>query len=403
MKSPYPYALMLPQSDTERLLEERLGTMGVAVERNTEVTALKFDDAGASASLRRADGTEETVHADWLVGCDGAHSTVRHALGVPFAGETMDSDWILADVHMTRLSVSRGRGRGLLARRACSPIFPISRAAIRVIAELAGCRRRTPRRPRRSRRSRRSSITGGRAGAVAFDPIWLAGFRINGRKVANYRWGRVFLAGDAAHVHSPAGGAGHEHRHAGRVQPRLEAGAGGRGTCDEHLLDSYSPERSAVGDEVLKAAERLTAVGTMRNPVAAERCGISWRRIMLGLGPVQHAFADTMTEVAIGYPDSPLNGPALGGAGPKPGERVEPVAGEVSFGSGDTPRFALLAAPSRAASELIAEFPQLLESSARTPPDAHSAWLIRPDGYVAAVASAEDLGTISSILRQISR
>jgi hypothetical protein len=126
-------------------------------------------------------------------------------------------------------------------------------------------------------------------------------------------------------------------------------------------------------------------------------------RFALGIAPVRHAFANQMTQVSVGYPRSPLNGPASASHGPKPGERVEPAAGETPFGAGDTARFALLAAPSRAASDLIAEFPQLLESATRTPPDANSAWLVRPDGYVSAVASAGDLGSISSVLRQISR
>jgi hypothetical protein len=76
-----------------------------------------------------------------------------------------------------------------------------------------------------------------------------------------------------------------------------------RETCDEHLLDSYSPERSKVGDEVLNAAARLTTVGTMRNPVAQTLRNLVGH-VMLGLTPVQHAFADTVTEVAIGYPDT---------------------------------------------------------------------------------------------------
>ena len=84
-----------------------------------------------------------------------------------------------------------------------------------------------------------------------------------------------------------------------------------RNSCDEHLLDSYSPERSAVGDEVLKSAAMLTTVGTMKNPVAQTLRNLVGH-IMLGLPPVQHAFADTMTEVTIGYPKSPLNGPCLG-------------------------------------------------------------------------------------------
>ena len=101
VKSPYAYALMLPQSETERLLEERLGRLGVTVERRVELTAFTRLRTGSRATLTHADGREEAVSADWLVGCDGAHSAVRHGLGVPFAGETMASDWMLADMHMT--------------------------------------------------------------------------------------------------------------------------------------------------------------------------------------------------------------------------------------------------------------------------------------------------------------
>ena len=100
-QTPYPYALMLPQSETERLLEERLRRLGVAVERRLELATFERGDHGVEAVLRHADGREEAVSADWMVGCDGAHSAVRHGLAVPFAGKTMDSDWMLADVHMT--------------------------------------------------------------------------------------------------------------------------------------------------------------------------------------------------------------------------------------------------------------------------------------------------------------
>ena len=155
----------------------------------------------------------------------------------------------------------------------------------------------------------------GPAGLVAFDPIWLTGFRINGRKVSSYRWGRIFLAGDAAHVHSPAGGQGMNTGMQDAFNLAWKLALAVRGECDEHLLDSYSPERSKVGDEVLKAAGRLTTVRTMRNPVAQTVRNLVGH-IMLGLAPVQHPFADTMTEVAIGYPDSPLNGASLSGAGP---------------------------------------------------------------------------------------
>src|SRR5918998_2744405 len=90
VRSPHPYALMLPQSETERLLEERLAGQGVAVERRVELAAFTCGGGGVEAVLRHADGREEGVRAGWLVGCDGAHSAVRHGLGAPFAGETLD-------------------------------------------------------------------------------------------------------------------------------------------------------------------------------------------------------------------------------------------------------------------------------------------------------------------------
>ena len=90
------------------------------------------------------------------------------------------------------------------------------------------------------------------------------------------------------------------------------------GTCREALLDSYSPERSYVGDQVLKSAGALTTVGTLRNPVA-QTIRDMVGHLMLGLTSVQHAFADNMTMVTVGYPVSPLNGPSFHGAAPKPG------------------------------------------------------------------------------------
>jgi 2-polyprenyl-6-methoxyphenol hydroxylase-like FAD-dependent oxidoreductase len=100
VQSPYPYGLMLPQSETERLLEQRLQGFGVPVERQVELLEFKRTDTGVEAMLRHGDGQEETVSANWLLGCDGAHSVVRHVMAVPFAGETLNSDWMLADVHM---------------------------------------------------------------------------------------------------------------------------------------------------------------------------------------------------------------------------------------------------------------------------------------------------------------
>lgn len=167
------------------------------------------------------------------------------------------------------------------------------------------------------------------------------------------------------------------------------------GVAGEHLLDSYSPERSAVGDEVLKAAGRLTAIGTLRNP-AAQVIRNSVAHVMLGLRPVQHAFADNMTEVDIGYPNSPLNGPSTPGASPKPGERVAPISGQKPVGSEQTPRFALFADKTPLTQSLIGRFDGLVESDIRPALQADVILLVRPDGYVA--CATKDAAAVAAYL-----
>ena len=397
--SPYPYALMLPQSETERLLEERLRALGLEVERQVELTSFKNNADGVEAVLRHPDGREETLSADWLLGCDGAHSTVRHGLNAPFAGETNDSDWILADVHMTGYPSPDTEAAIYWHRDGVFVIFPIVPGRYRVLADLPSTGAASPPTPTLAEVQAVVDQRGPR-GLKAFDPVWLAGFRINGRKVASYRWGRAFLSGDAAHVHSPAGGQGMNTGMQDAFNLAWKLALVIRGTCVESLLDSYSPERSGVGDQVLKSAGKLTTIGTLRNPVAQKLRNLVGH-VMLGLAPVQHAFADTISEMTIGYPESPLNGSAIGGKGPKPGERVAPISGATPVGAGDTPRFALFARETDAITNLLHKFGDLLDPKIRPPLHDEGIWLVRPDGYLA--CSASDAEPIDRWLTQIVR
>jgi 2-polyprenyl-6-methoxyphenol hydroxylase-like FAD-dependent oxidoreductase len=398
--SPYNYALMLPQSDTERLLEERLQRLGVSVERSTEATALTIGPDGVEATLRSADGRKETIHADWLAGCDGAHSIVRHTLAAPFSGETMGSDWVLADVHMKGYPFPDTEVAVYWAREGVLPIFPISPGRYRIIANVPSVGGDHPRDPTLEEIQAIVERRGPK-GANLFDPIWLSGFRINSRKVASYRAGRAFLCGDAAHVHSPAGGEGMNTGMQDAFNLAWKLALAIKGTCGEALLDSYSPERSGVGDEVLKNTARLTAIGTLRNPIAEELRNLVGR-VAFGLATVQHAFADQMSQVSVGYPESPMNGPRHSSLRPAPGQRMAPIAGGASFGAGHVPRFTLLASPSPVVTSLLASHPRLLNDTLGAAPDTKGVWLVRPDGYVAATASTTDLSVISNVLRRIS-
>jgi 2-polyprenyl-6-methoxyphenol hydroxylase-like FAD-dependent oxidoreductase len=266
VNSPYPYALMLPQSETERLLEEQLFDLGAPVERQVELSGFTQRANGIGAELRHANGQVEAVSADWIVGCDGAHSLVRHAVAAPFTGKTEDSDWILADVHMRGYSCPDTEASVYWHKDGAFVIFPISPGRYRVLANLPPSGAQQP--PTPTLEEAQAVIDRrGPPGLHAFDPIWLAGFRINGRKVSQYRSGRAFLAGDAAHVHSPAGGQGMNTGMQDAFNLAWKLALVIKGTCGEGLLDSYSAERSYVGDQVLKSASQLTTVGTIKNPI----------------------------------------------------------------------------------------------------------------------------------------
>lgn len=396
--SAYPYALMIPQAETERVLEERLASLGVSVQRQTEVVALSLRDDGAEAVLRGPDGGQENASADWVVGCDGAHSLVRHTIGAPFTGKTMDSDWMLADVHMRGYPVADTEATIYWHRDGVFVIFPISPGRFRLLADMPPSGEAQAPEPTldevQAIIDRR-----GPGGMTAFDPVWLAGFRINGRKVSSYRSGRAFLCGDAAHVHSPAGGQGMNTGMQDAFNLAWKLAMVAKGNGSEKLLDSFSPERSHVGDQVLKNADRLTLLGTTKNPVLRNVRDVVGH-LMLGLAPVQHRLADTITEISIGYPESPLNaGSASGLKGPAPGQRV---MSDRPFGAGAEPRFALMAT-GEAAAALAARHASMLEADLRVPPDRKGIWLVRPDGYVAAVADRDDLAVIDDCLTRLTR
>jgi 2-polyprenyl-6-methoxyphenol hydroxylase-like FAD-dependent oxidoreductase len=152
---------------------------------------------------------------------------------------------------------------GLLA------FFPIDRDRFRVIADTGTAKNHAPKADLTLAQTQSKVDERGPGGLTLSDPIWLANFRINERKVSDYRRGRVMLAGDAAHIHSPAGGQGMNTgmQDAFNLAWKLALVQRGDGQA-EPLLQSYSVERSAVGDQVLRNAEQLTALATLRGPIA---------------------------------------------------------------------------------------------------------------------------------------
>jgi 2-polyprenyl-6-methoxyphenol hydroxylase-like FAD-dependent oxidoreductase len=319
----YPRPLMLAQSETERLLAEYLRRVGVEVERPVELTSLTDHGDRIAAVLRHADGREEHVACAWLLGCDGAHSTVRKQLGLDFTGEAEPNDFILADCRVEgpippdELSLF-WHHKGVLA------FFPFADRC-RIIADL-GTVHATTRPPEPSLAEVQAIVDErGPIGVRLSEPHWLAGFRINERKVADYRRGRIFLAGDAAHIHSPAGGQGMNTGMQDTWNLAWKLALVHTGRARPSLLDSYTPERSEVGEMVLRQAARMTRVATLRNSV-----GQFFRNRAVGLlgrlPAFRRGFINYLTEVAVHYPHSPLNAetthPAWASGCIHPGDRV---------------------------------------------------------------------------------
>jgi 2-polyprenyl-6-methoxyphenol hydroxylase-like FAD-dependent oxidoreductase len=328
--SPYPFALMIPQSETERLLEAKVASLGAPVERRVELAALAPADDAVDATLRHADGREERVRTPWLLACDGAHSTVRHALGVPFAGDAEPNDWILADVHV-KGSVPDDEVSAWFHPSGILVFFPIAKGRYRVIAD-QGFAHGMDHPPDPTLAQVQALVDERGPGGIALsDPVWLAGFRIHERKVGDYRAAsRVFLAGDAAHIHSPAGGQGMNTgmQDAFNLAWKLALVQRGRGRA-EPLLASYDAERGAVGKAVLRAAGLMTRIGTLRHPLAQHVRNRAYR-FLGSIAAVQDHAAALFSELAVHYADSPLSGEHRGrgahgwllGGGVPPGRRL---------------------------------------------------------------------------------
>jgi 2-polyprenyl-6-methoxyphenol hydroxylase-like FAD-dependent oxidoreductase len=392
--SPYNFALMIPQRDTERLLIDHLRALGVEVERQVELVSFSVTDNNEiKARLQHANGQREETTTPWLLGCDGAHSAVRHGVSASFEGSTQDDDWLLADV---RLDGEHAPPFGEISiyfhKAGPFVVFPLPGHRARVI----GTRGKSDEAHARPDPvlSDVQALIEERAGGgfSASDPAWLANFRINERKVSQYRHGRAFLAGDAAHIHSPAGGQGMNTgmqdaiNLAWKLAMVIKSGA-----CDS-LLDSYSVERNAVGDMVLRNATALTDMATLTNPAAQTARNLA-ARFLLGFHAVRHEMAATMSEIDIAYAKSQLS------VGRRAGARWDPsLYSGTPPGYGPLPKFILYADNLERAAQVTRQFPNLVESAARSTPD-RQIHLIRPDAYVGLTTGTENWDEVETYLK----
>jgi 2-polyprenyl-6-methoxyphenol hydroxylase-like FAD-dependent oxidoreductase len=322
----YPYLLFLSQAETERILQEHVRTSGVTVERGVELVDLRTTADQVTCRLRHRDGREETVGARYVIGCDGAHSAVRRAAEIAFEGSSYPQTFVLADVEAD--SLATGTAHVFLSEAGILFFFPLGRpASWRLLAM------RPPADPTPPDAAvtldRVQALTNGYTGGTVrlHDPVWMTNFRLHHRAAAHYRAGRVLLAGDAAHIHSPAGAQGMNTGIQDAINLGWKLAHALHGGAAAGLLDTYELERAPIGRMVLRFTDRAFTIATSTNPLIR----FARTRVAPALIPLAarartgRAFAfRTVAELDVRYRRSPLSaqGPRSPRHGPRAGDRL---------------------------------------------------------------------------------
>jgi 2-polyprenyl-6-methoxyphenol hydroxylase-like FAD-dependent oxidoreductase len=384
LDSDFSYLLDIRQSEIEELLAARALRLGAQIRWSAAVVGV--DQDADEVRLTAADGT--VTHSAYAVACDGIRSAVRQALGVPFPGFPNPGSVTLADLYLDGLPMTDAYGD--LSDAGMLLVFPFRDGSCRAVL-YDYLRAQAP-------VDEPVTLDEVRAGLIRItgqdlgprDMYWSSRYRSESRQVPAYRYGRVFLAGDAAHTHSPAGAQGMNTGLQDAVNLGWKLGAAHAGWAPGHLLDSYNAERHPVGAAVLALTGRQFRLNTART---RRRKALRWlaHRMVAPLPPVQAWLAHNYSGVAIRYPPGGAAAHKLVGRR-LPACRVTGVAGPAAraaehFHDG---RFVLF---ERASGAVDAVQPAGLDDlrqrvkvvryarcdPARLPP----AMLVRPDGYVA--------------------
>jgi 2-polyprenyl-6-methoxyphenol hydroxylase-like FAD-dependent oxidoreductase len=386
-ESPYPFIAMVPQDVTEQLLLEELKRKGGTVEYETELTAAEQHDGFVTVTMDHH-GQAVTINSSFVIGCDGAHSTVRHLLNLSFEGGAYGDSFLLADVESND---SWPANELQLCPSELGPlaIFPMSASRRRVIATIESAEGDAP----SIELIRDILAQRAPAGFEARALYWSSYFRIYHRHVEQLRAGSIFIAGDAAHIHSPFGGQGmntglHD---IWNLVWKLDLFLNGVG--NNALLDSYSSERLPVIKNVIKTTDMLTKVmGTPNKFVQSLRD--TFIPMVSRLAPFQHAFVERLSELGIAYKGSPI----------VQGDGDRYFDDSLRGGKGILHRYLLLLDSDsetpvhELAKQLVAPIANIVELRTTHRP---GVTLVRPDGYIAFAADGRDMNSAMRSVRSL--
>jgi 2-polyprenyl-6-methoxyphenol hydroxylase-like FAD-dependent oxidoreductase len=406
--SPFPFALVFPQDEHERLLIECLREAGVEVERETELAGLEEAGGQVVARLKGRDGGQQTCEAAYIAGCDGARSSVREALGIGFPGGTYSRLFYVADVQASG-AVMNGELNVVLDRTDFLAVFPLkSDGHARLIGTI---RDQTPQQGDKLSWSDVSKHVLERIRIDIESVNWFSTYRVHHRVADHFRRGRAFLLGDAAHIHSPVGGQGMNTGIGDAVNLAWKLAAVLNRRATESLLESYEPERIAFARRLVATTDRaftgVTSPGMIARLVRLRLVPLFFPHLFK-LKAVRRLAFRTVSQTSVNYRESTLSQGRAGGV--HGGDRL-PWVKDAANG---TDNFAPLASMDwqihvygdpAAEIRAVCEARQLpLHVFAWRPEMSHAGlrrnavYLLRPDGYLAVVDPAGSAASITAYL-----
>ena len=417
----------LPQDETERVLVELLARSHIVPERGVTLTDMVQDAHGVACTLEHADGREEAVRVDWIVGADGAHSAVRHDAGLSFEGETypdeallgdVDIDWALAD---REIAICPGGSGFLLA----FPLPGVHRFRIIMIHPAAAPSSERTLSQEEFMRSLVSMLPRNAGTPRLLATRWLTRYRLHRRGVPRYRSGRAFVAGDAAHIHSPVGAQGMNTGIQDAYNLGWKLALVARGEAPASILDSYNEERFPVGEKLLRGTDFVFGLvargGFIARALRSLAPGIGVRLISTGF--IGRKASRLVSQTTIRYRHSSLvsEGPgasSLGPEAPHAGDRLPDVQLPDGTWLHDAVRgsqhtvLVIAARANEPAESRIAAFVARYGANVRILPrrregaltrfagEDGGVYLIRPDKHIGFRGSLDDLPALESVLAE---
>lgn len=401
--SPFPFALAYPQDDHERLLVARLAELGVEVEWGTTLTGLEQDSGEVRATLV-AEGRESVVGVPYLVGCDGAHSRVRHSLGIGFDGGAYEQLFYVADVEIEKgfvadLTVTLGDGGFVLLlpvrSRGVQRLIGVAPPGVEKGADFEAVR----------------ASAEGLAGVRVTKVNWFSTYGVSHRVASRFREGRCFIAGDAGHIHSPAGGQGMNTGIGDAVNLSWKLAQVLQGRAGAAILDTYEVERIAFARALVATTDR-----GFRAVVSRSWVGSAVRQVLphamgwlTGFSAVRRTMFGVVSQVRISYHGSGLSeGKAGEVAG---GDRLPWVEGA---GGGNHAALRSVDWQVHVHGEVSAAFEEACRGAGVAlhgwdwTPGAEAAgfardaaYVMRPDGYVGLALPTQDVGGLLAYLARL--